>query len=244
MALTETFERLELDRIAAEAQARKADGWRFVQMLCVNTEDGIDLVYSFMRAGELANLEVKGVQKGQAVPSITPDFLAAFVFENEAHDLFGVDVQNIAIDFEGSFYTLSQSEPMTVISPAQKAAREKKRAAAAAKAAKEARAHLADATAESTEELEERLASMDPTKAAKVRAAMERKAAADIAAKKKKRAEKIASLDPDKAAKLKAALEAKKAREAAAAAAAGEPGETPAAADAPVEEADGAKGGE
>ena len=244
MALEIEFAPLSVEELPALAAEKKAEGARFVQLLAVNTEEGIDLVYTFMKGDVLTNHEIKGVGPDTTVPSITDQFLAAFVFENEAHDLFGVDVQNIAIDFEGSFYTLSQSEPMTVISPAQKAAREKKRAAAAAKAAKEARAHLADATAESTEELEERLASMDPTKAAKVRAAMERKAAADIAAKKKKRAEKIASLDPDKAAKLKAALEAKKAREAAAAAAAGEPGETPAAADAPVEEADGAKGGE
>ena len=71
------------------------------------------------------------------MPSITDQFLAAFVFENEAHDLFGVDVQGIAIDFGGNFYALAQKEPMTIISPEQKAAREKAKKVAAAKAAKE-----------------------------------------------------------------------------------------------------------
>ena len=58
------------------------------------------------------------------VPSITDRFIAAFVFENEIHDLFGVSVRDIAIDFGGNFYVTAQPSPMTIISPAQKAARE------------------------------------------------------------------------------------------------------------------------
>ena len=50
------------------------------------------------------------------MPSVTDQFLAAFVFENEAHDLFGVDIEGIAIDFGGNFYALAQKEPMTIIS--------------------------------------------------------------------------------------------------------------------------------
>ena len=37
------------------------------------------------------------------IPSITDNFIAAFVFENEIHDLFGVEIRNIAIDFKGQF---------------------------------------------------------------------------------------------------------------------------------------------
>ncbi len=68
------------------------------------------------------------------MPSVTDRFLEAFVFENETHDLFGVDAQGIAIDFGGNFYALAQKEPMTIISPEQKAAREKAKKVAAAKA--------------------------------------------------------------------------------------------------------------
>lgn len=221
MALQTSFEPLTIEELPALAASRKAEGWRYVQMLCVNTEDGIDLVYSFMKDGVLANYKIPGVKKGTPVPSVTDQFLAAFVFENEAHDLFGVDVQGIAIDFEGNFYALAQKEPMTIISPEQKAARDKAKKVAAAKAAKEkASAQGAPADAE----LEAKLAAMDPEKAAKVRAAMEakaKKAAAEQAAAKQAAAdEKIAAMDPEKAAKVKAALEAKAKREAAAAEAA------------------------
>ena len=134
MALETTFVPLTVEELPALAAAKKDGGWRFVQLLAVNTEDGIDLVYSFMKDNLLENHEIKGVQKGTTVPSITDRFLEAFVFENEAHDLFGVDVQGIAIDFGGNFYALAQKEPMTVISPAQKAARDKAAKIAAAKA--------------------------------------------------------------------------------------------------------------
>ena len=152
---------------------------------------------------------IKAVTSDDVVPSITDQFLEAFVFENEIHDLFGVDIQGIAIDFGGHFYQLSVKEPMTVISPAQLAAREKAKKVAAAKAAKE-RAKKDSAKEKTEEDLEAKLASMDPEKAAKVRAAMEAKA--------KREAEemeaKLASMDPDKAAKVRAAMEAKAKRDA------------------------------
>lgn len=185
-----------LDGITEMSHARKADGWRFVQLLAVNTEQGIDLIYSFMKDGVLQNNKVEHVTKADAVPSITDDFFAAFVFENEVHDLFGVDIRNIAIDFGGNFYALAQSEPMTIITPAQKAAREKARAAAIAKAERAKKAAAANASyamdhpgakparkgdggliVPSAEGVEEKLKGMDPEKVARVRAAMAAKAA-------------------------------------------------------------------
>lgn len=192
MGFATEFTTLTLQELPELSNQRKADGWRFVQLLAVNTDMGIDLIYSFMKDGLLVNSEIKGVTKDQVVPSITNNFLAAFVFENEVHDLFGVNIEGIAIDFGGNFYALAQKEPMTIISPEQKAAREKARKIAEAKAAKEraskegttpeqgkpqavVSAHTAD------DDLEAKLAGMDPEKAAKVRAAMAAKAKKEAA---------------------------------------------------------------
>lgn len=192
MGFATEFTTLTLQELPELSNQRKADGWRFVQLLAINTDMGIDLIYSFMKDGLLVNSETKGVTKDQVVPSITNNFLAAFVFENEVHDLFGVNIEGIAIDFGGNFYALAQKEPMTIISPEQKAAREKARKIAEAKAAKEraskegttpeqgkpqavAIAHTAD------DDLEAKLAGMDPEKAAKVRAAMAAKARKEAA---------------------------------------------------------------
>lgn len=214
MTLATEFIPLTVEGLPALAAEKKAEGWRFVQLLAVNTDDGIDLIYSFMKDSLLVNYEIKGVQKGAVVPSITDQFLAAFVFENETHDLFGVDIKGIAIDFGGNFYAVSQKEPMTIISPEQKAAREKAAKIAAAKAAKEkAAAEDKPAAADDAAAMEAKLAGMDPEKAAKVRAAMEAKAKKEAAAKQAAAEDKLKDLDPEKAAKVKAALEAKAARE-------------------------------
>ena len=253
MTLAKTFTDIALDELLDVTAREKAVGARFVQMLCVNTEAGIDLIYSFMApaAGggptdyELRNYKIAAVDAATAeVPSVTGSYLSAFPFENEAHDLFGVNVKDNAIDFHGHFYEVAMDTPMTVITPAQKAAREKAAKLAAAKAAKEAKAAAAanaagapaDAAAKDAE-LEKKLAGMDPEKAAKVRAAMAAKAARekaaapaapaapefDEAAERAKLEERIAGMDPEKAAKVRAAFDAKMKKRAEAAGAAGAP---------------------
>lgn len=183
MQFTSAFHDMAAGTIHADAQARLADGWRYVQILAVNKEDGVDLVYSYMKDGYLDNMVVHDVPRGAHVPSISDVFLEAFVCENEIHDLFGVSIDGIAIDFLGNFYQLSTEKPMTIISPEQLAEREKQRKIAAAKAAKEAKKAAEDAgatkgtDADVDAEFEAKLAAMDPEKAAKVRAAMEAKRA-------------------------------------------------------------------
>ncbi len=192
MAFTQSFEPLEIDGIAQLAEARKRDGWRFVQILCINTEDGIDMLYSFEKDGALVNSKVKGVTPDDAIPSITDRFLEAFVFENESHDLFGVNIENIAIDFAGRFYDLAESTPMTIVSPAQKAAREKAAKVAAAKAAKAAKAAEEQKAARASEGpsdapdaqtgQEEKPEGAEPEEAAEARDAADAKAADAAAA--------------------------------------------------------------
>lgn len=113
----QTFEELPLAGVHDLAAARHAEGWRYVQILAVNTEEGIDLVYSYMKDGHLANFNVSGVKQTDVVPSITDLYLEAFVCENEIHDLFDVAISDIAIDFGGMFYQLAEKAPMTVVSP-------------------------------------------------------------------------------------------------------------------------------
>ncbi len=202
MGFEQDFEPLALDELHGFAESRRAEGWRYVQTLAVLTDEGIDLVYSFMKGGHLAN-HVVPIARDAEVPSISDVFLAAFVFENEIHDLFGVAIKGIAIDFEGSFYQLANEAPMTILSPEQAAAREKAKKAAAVKAAKE------QGAAPEADDMEAKLAAMDPEKAAKVRAAMEAKAKKETAAKEAEIEGKLKDMDPEKAAKVRAAMEAK-----------------------------------
>lgn len=187
MKLKSDFIILPQQEILEEAKKRQSAGWRYVQILAVNNEDSVDLVYSYMLNGKLDNLVVEQVPRDAVIPSISNEFMEAFVCENEIHDLFGVKFDGIVIDFMGDFYRVSEEKPMTIISAAQLAERQKQakiEAAKKAKAEKEAKAaaeggngeaEKADDGKDADAELEAKLKDMDPEKAAKVRAAMEAK---------------------------------------------------------------------
>ena len=232
MAITQDFRSIPLDKLIDTCKERKNEGYRLAQ-LCPKLErdDSITLIYTFVKGSEMINYKVSGIKKGVTeVPSVTELFIAAFVFENEAHDLFGVNVVGNLIDFQGKFYSFAEGveAPMTIVTPAQLAAREKAAKLAAAKAARAAKAKQTDAkpSAQSDEELEAKLSKMDPEKAAKVRAVMKAKAAkaAKTAASSSANdlEDKLAGMDPEKAAKVRAAMEAKAKRQAETAAKEGE----------------------
>ena len=222
-----------IDELLPHVQALKGAGARFVQMhaeRCVD-DGSYRLVYTFInvraaqeqivRDGNYAieNLIVEGIDQCQEIPSISSYYPAVFPFENEAHDLFGLAITDMQIDFKGFFYQVSTAEPMSVITPEVKAAREKVmkvRAAAEAKARKAA-AEKAAATATAGE------GAAGASDAASTAAAQPAAAAGsdaqhdEVAAKAALKAAemeaKLAAMDPEKAAKVRAALAAKAARE-------------------------------
>ncbi len=191
MGFSTEFRTLAVQSLQEDAASRKDEGWRYVQMLAVNNDDSVDLVYSYMKDGLLDNVVIEALPKYAEVPSITDLYLEAFVCENEIHDLFGITFKGLAIDFLGNFYRVSTDVPMTIISPEKLAEREKQRKLAEKKAKTEAAKQAKEAAAEGPSdasdvdpqaasadaELEAKLAAMPPEKAAKVRAAMEAKAA-------------------------------------------------------------------
>lgn len=194
MSVKQDFRPLALDQLIDTCKEYKEKGYRLDQLLPKLERDGtITLIYTFVMGEEIVNFKIGGIIKNETVvPSVTELFIAAFVFENEAHELYGVNIEGNVLDFKGNFYKFPEGveAPMTIISPEQLAAREKAAKIAAAKAAREAKAKATkegqgtvpsqgvdEATqAQKEAELEAKLAGMDPEKAAKVRAAMEAKA--------------------------------------------------------------------
>lgn len=143
MSLVQTFQPLALDDLLGACKKYKENGYRLAQLHPVlNQDDSISLFYTFVKGNEMLNFEISGIEKGiTEVPSVTELFLAAFVFENEAAELFGVNIVGNVLDFHGAFYTFGEGvdAPMTIISPEQLAAREKAAKIARAKAAKAAK---------------------------------------------------------------------------------------------------------
>ncbi len=212
-----------IDELLSHVQALKGVGARFVQMHAErNVDDGsYRLVYTFInvraaqeqiaRDGNYAieNLVVEGIDQYQEIPSISSYYSAVFPFENEAHDLFGLAITDMQLDFKGFFYQVSTAEPMSVITPEVKAAREKAmkvRAAAEAKTRKAA----AEKAAAAGEDVAG--AAAQPAAAAGSDAQHD-EAAAKAALKAAEMEAKLAAMDPEKAAKVRAALAAKAARD-------------------------------
>lgn len=231
-----------IDELLSHVQALKGVGARFVQMhaeRCVD-DGSYRLVYTFIdvrtaqehiaQDGSYAieNLVVEGIDQYQEIPSISSYYPAVFPFENETHDLFGLAITDMQIDFKGFFYQVSTAEPMSVITPEVKAAREKAmkvRAAAEAKARKaaaEKAAAAAAAAGESAASAGDASAAASAGDAAGVAAqpaaaagsdAQHDEAAAKAALKAAEMEAKLAAMDPEKAAKVRAALAAKVARD-------------------------------
>ena len=221
-----------IDELLPHVQALKGVGARFVQMHAErNVDDGsYRLVYTFInvRAAQkhiaqdgsyaIENLVVEGIDQYQEIPSISSYYPAVFPFENEAHDLFGLAITDMQIDFKGFFYQVSTAEPMSVITPEVKAAREKAmkvRAAAEAKARKAAaeKAAAAAAAGEGAASVGDAAGAAAQPAAAAGSDAQHDEAAAKAALKAAEMEAKLAAMDPEKAAKVRAALAAKAARD-------------------------------
>ena len=220
-----------IDELLSHVQALKGVGARFVQMHAErNVDDGTyRLVYTFInvRAAQehivqdgnyaIENLVVEGIDQYQEIPSISSYYPAVFPFENEAHDLFGLAITDMQIDFKGFFYQVSTAGPMSVITPEVKAAREKAmkvRAAAEAKTRKAAAEKAAAATGAAGEGTGDAAgAAVAQPAAAAGSDAQHDEAAAKAALKAAEMEAKLAAMDPEKAAKVRAALAAKAARD-------------------------------
>lgn len=214
-----------IDELLPHVQALKGFGARFVQMhaeRCVD-DGSYRLVYTFInvRAARehiaqdgnyaIENLMVEGIDQYQEIPSISSYYPAVFPFENEAHDLFGLAITDMQVDFNGFFYQVSTAEPMSVITPEVKAAREK---AMKVRAAAEAKARKAAAAAgEGAASVGDAAGAAAQPAAAAGSDAQHDEAAAKAALRAAEMEAKLAAMDPEKAAKVRAALAAKAARD-------------------------------
>ena len=78
----------------------KNAGYRLVQMHALKD---LTLLYSFEKDEKLVTLSFSA-EGAEPVESISSVYSYAFMYENEIKDLFGIDISNINLDFNGHFY--------------------------------------------------------------------------------------------------------------------------------------------
>jgi ech hydrogenase subunit D len=92
---------------------RFAEGYRLVQVGCSTLADAYEITYSFDRDYRFRSVRIT-VRPGEAVPSISVIYPNAFLYENEIHDLFGVPITHIGVDYRGTLYRTSVEAPFSV----------------------------------------------------------------------------------------------------------------------------------
>ena len=90
-----------------------AEGYRLVQIGCTTLPGAYELNYSFDKDYRFKNLRITAAP-GEEVPSISVIYANAFLYENEIHDLFGVVIKNINIDYGGTLYRTTLKVPFSV----------------------------------------------------------------------------------------------------------------------------------
>jgi len=96
------------DRLLSEVQAMRGAGYRMVQIGATRTEEGFEINYSFDRNLSFVNLKLKVPIGDPELPSISSIYWCAFIYENELHDLFGLQIREIAVDYQGHFYKVAR----------------------------------------------------------------------------------------------------------------------------------------
>ena len=100
------------DTLLGEAMKIHDQGWRLVQICARALKDGAgnEITYSFGDDLIMAHLRLT-LPCEEHVNSISHIFPTSYFYENEMHDLFGIQVDMMTVDFHGNFYKIGQETP-------------------------------------------------------------------------------------------------------------------------------------
>lgn len=107
---------IPLKELLPTAMSRRAGGWRIAQICCVYLDGTYELSYSFAREYEIVHYRIL-IDKDEVVPSITPVYKSAFLYENEMKELFGVKMEYIGVmgilgtDYKNKLYRINEETP-------------------------------------------------------------------------------------------------------------------------------------
>jgi ech hydrogenase subunit D len=104
---------IDKDQLVGISAELSAEGYRFVQVSCATLENSYELTYSYDKAYRLRNFRIT-LLPDEEIPSISVIYPNAFLYENELHDLFGLNVRNISINYHGTLYRTSKKTPFSI----------------------------------------------------------------------------------------------------------------------------------
>ena len=104
---------IEVSELLSRVEQYRKEGNRLVQIGCTKDGDVFEINYSFDKDFTFSTIRISVPQTAE-IPSISGIYWGAFVYENEIHDLYGLTVKGMNIDFGGHFYRTSIKTPFKV----------------------------------------------------------------------------------------------------------------------------------
>lgn len=104
---------IEVGKLIGSVERFRNEGYRLVQISCTKVGDLYEINYSFDKDYRFENLRIT-VQQDTEIPSISGMYWNAFIYENEMHDLFGIPVRGMNIDFKGTLFRTAVKHPFSI----------------------------------------------------------------------------------------------------------------------------------
>jgi len=105
------------DELMKNVSAMMAEGYRLAVISCTKL-DQFQIDYTFDKNYEFKNFRFSVPLDKPEMQSISGIYTNAFTYENEIHDLFGIVVHNLNINYGGKFYRINVKAPFSTLKKA------------------------------------------------------------------------------------------------------------------------------
>jgi len=97
--------------LLAITQDAKAAGYRLGQACATAAGDELEILYTFVKDNVMKSYKIIIDAKAPELQSVTAIYPYAFIYENELHDLFGIEFKNLTLDYHGKYIVLAKPAP-------------------------------------------------------------------------------------------------------------------------------------
>jgi NADH:ubiquinone oxidoreductase subunit C len=116
---------IEKDQIIDEVAKVKKDGYRLVTITCENDGENFEFTYHFDLNYGMKNIRF-ATAAGENVKSISNIYKSAFLIENEIQDLFGIDFEDLSVNYKGRLYLAEDGPKAPMVKTVLKNSQERK----------------------------------------------------------------------------------------------------------------------
>ena len=103
---------IDVGKLVGSVEQFRNEGYRLVQIGCTKVGDLYEINYSFDKDYHFENIRII-IAADTEVPSISGMYWNSFIYENEMHDLFGIQVRGMNIDFKGTLIRTAVKFPFS-----------------------------------------------------------------------------------------------------------------------------------